>query len=157
MKYCFDTSAFIQPWRNRFPPDLFSPLWKKIESLIIGGDIISSRVVLDDLKRMDDDVFGWAKTQKKLFIEIDEAIQREVREILATYPRLVEQGGKRSSSDPFVVALAKLNDACVVTYELPHLNSNKTNIPFVCHQYSIDCKDLLDVMRDYGWRFDLID
>lgn len=157
MKYCFDTSAFIQPWQNRFPPDLFSPLWTKIERVILAGDIVSSKVVLDDLKRIDDDVYRWAKVQKNLFIEIDESIQCEVQEILAAFPRLVEQGGRRSSSDPFVVALAKLNNVCVVTYELPHPNSKRTNIPIVCRNYGIEYKDLLGVMRDYKWRFDIIE
>ena len=157
MKYCFDTSAFIQPWQNRFPPDLFSPLWTKIEQLIMDGDIVSSKVVLDDLKRIDDDVYKWAKIQKNLFIGIDEPIQLEVQQILETFPRLVEQGGRRSSSDPFVVALAKLNKVCVVTYELHHLNSKKINIPYVCHYYKIECKDLLGVVRDYKWRFELIE
>ena len=157
MRYCFDTSGFIQPWRYIYPPDLFSPLWQKIEELIKRGEIGSSEIVLDDLKRIEDEVFRWAKTQNNLFAKLDGPIQREVREILNVYPRLVEQGGRRSASDPFVVALAKINNACVITYELFHPNSARVNIPFVCRHYNIRCKDLLGMMRDYSWRFNFVD
>jgi hypothetical protein len=47
-------------------------------------------------------------------VDLDEAVQLEVKEILAKHPRLVMEKKQRYAADPFVIALAKLKGLVVV-------------------------------------------
>jgi len=90
-----------------------------------------------------------------LFIPIDTQIQQVVSNILKDYERLVDTKKGRSVSDPFVIALAQIHKACVVTGELPTNNIKKPNIPDVCRALGIRYINLLSLMREQGWVFNL--
>jgi hypothetical protein len=34
LKYSLDTSAILEAWRRRYPPDVFPVVWRRIEDLI---------------------------------------------------------------------------------------------------------------------------
>lgn len=152
MKYCFDTSAFIEPWRRLYPPDVFPAVWEKLDDLIGTGRLIATIEVYEDLKRKDDEILEWAKIRKDIFLPIDDGIQETLIEILGTYPRLVDSKRGRSGSDPWVVALARMEECAVVTYETPSGNLDKPKIPDVCQDMRIDSMNLLDLFREEGWR-----
>lgn len=61
MKYSVDTSALLDGWRRYYPPDVFPPVWKKLDELIEDKILIASEEVLFELKRKDDDVYSWAR------------------------------------------------------------------------------------------------
>jgi hypothetical protein len=127
MEYSIDTSVMLEAWRRYYPPDIFPKWWGLFEEAIDNGIVRSSEIILlNDLSKKDDDVYAWAKNHKKLFIQIDDKIQIEVSRILSSYPRLVENKKGRSASDPFVIALAKLNNAIVVTCEKTYKQNRQT-------------------------------
>jgi hypothetical protein len=59
----------------------------------------------------------------------------------------------RNRADPFVIAVAGLRGATVVTGEGSDGTADRPKIPFVCSQLRIPCIRLLDVIRAEGWSF----
>jgi hypothetical protein len=113
--YSFDTSAFINGRRDLLPPETFPTLWGRVEGMIEAGSIQSVDEVLHELAKRDDEVQAWAKTQGRLFVPLDEDVQRATGEILRGHPRLVGNGSGRNTADPFVIALACVRGGVVVT------------------------------------------
>ncbi|PJN92660.1 hypothetical protein CNY89_27750 [Amaricoccus sp. HAR-UPW-R2A-40] len=61
--------------------------------------MLASIEVLHELKKKDDDVYGWAKDRKEsLFVEIDDGVQAEIVRIMQTYPKLVDTGKGKSGA-----------------------------------------------------------
>jgi uncharacterized protein DUF4411 len=89
-----------------------------------------------------------------MVIPIDDKIQPIVSQILTTHRRLVDTRKNRSMADPFVIALAHVENGAVVSTELRSLNpQRKPNIPDVCDDMRIPHLTLVDVLRRQGWTF----
>lgn len=67
---------------------------------------MASDEVLLELSKKQDGAYQWAKTELSIY-GMDEPIQAAVAAILAVHPRLVDERKKRSTCDPFVIALAQ--------------------------------------------------
>lgn len=109
--------------------------------------------MLAELEKKDDEVHKWAKDHPQLFVLIDMDIQQVVSDILENHERLVDKRKNRTSADPFVIALAQINNACVVTGEHPTNNIEKPNIPDVCNVLGIRYINFLSLIREQGWIF----
>ena len=155
MKYSIDTSAILDGWVRFYPQKVFPKLWIKLDELINIGELRATEEVFHDLERKEDEVYKWAKNRPQLFVPIDTEIQLVVSNILKDYERLVDTKKGRSASDPFVIALALINKACVVTGEHPTNKINEPKIPDVCRVLGIRCINLLSLMREQGWVFNV--
>lgn len=153
LKYSIDTSAILDGWRRYYPPDVFPIIWEKLGELIHISELKAIEEVLYDLEKKDDHVYEWARNQPQLFVPIDDQIQIEVSNILQQYEKLIDTRKNRSSSDPFVIALAKIHQVTVVTGERPTNNLNKPHIPDVCNELGIRSINLLHLIREQGWVF----
>ena len=153
MKYSMDTSALIEGWYRRFPPDIVPGFWDNIDELIQNGNLKATEEVLVELEKKDDVIHNWVKERENLFILIDEEIQFVVREILSNHKTLIDSRRNRSSADPFVIALAKINSSIVITEELPTQSNNRPHIPDVCHALDIGYVNLIDLSRIENWKF----
>lgn len=153
MRYSLDTSALLEAWRRSYPRDVFPSLWEKLEGLISTGDLRATEEVFFELERQDDEVLDWAKENPSLFIEIDDAIQRDVQSILEKFPRLVDTRKSRSGADPFVIALALGRRSTVVTNERASGSPDRPHIPDVCTALGIRCITILELIREQGWVF----
>ena len=145
-KYVIDTCSLTE-LRKTYPFKMFAPVWNKLKDLVNKGIIISTEEVFEELKMNDDDVFQWVKINSKMFIPLDEAIQLKAQEILTTHPNLIDIKNKKSSADPFVIALALLNNCTVVSEENPSGGPNKSKIPDVCKYNKVDCIKLLSLLE----------
>ena len=155
MLYSFDTSAFLNSWNRYYPPDLFPSLWERFDDLINSGNIIATEEVRIELERKDDDVYHCALERRQMFIPMYENIQQSARNILAQYPRLIDNRRNRSGADPFVIALAQtqMEDCAVVTYETRGNSQNRPYIPDVCDALGIRCINVRELIQEQGWRF----
>jgi len=151
--YCIDTSAIIDAMRRYYPPDAFPGLWEKLELMIESEELIAPKEVLHELSKKDDDTYEWAKNNSKIFIELDEEVQWATSEILNEFPRLVADMSGRNHADSFVIALARVKGAVVVTNEKRARNPKTPKIPDVCEHLDIRCIDLLNLILEKGWRF----
>ncbi|MDH4129556.1 MAG: DUF4411 family protein [Spirochaetota bacterium] len=151
--YCIDTSAIIDPWRNRFPPDIFPSIWQEIDNLIINNQLKAPREVYNELENQDDEILEWAKNHKNnLFIDLDEYEQSLVIDILNKFPKLIDYNKTKPDADPFIIALAKSKGYTVVTMERPG-SFEYPKIPFVCKDYNVRCINILEFIRELGWSF----
>ena len=153
MDYSIDTSALLDGWIRYYPPDTFDSLWQRLDELIIGGSLRATEEVRFELEKKADDVLAWTLERDELFVEIDDDIQVMVSAILQGSPKLLDTRANRSAADPFVIALAALNDCPVVTGEQATGSPQRPNIPDVCQQWNIECINLLSLIRREGWRF----
>lgn len=131
--FSFDTSAFINGQRDLFRPTTFGPLWDAIAKMIEAQEILAVDEVKWEIRRKDDDVARWVRSQRGLFVPLARDIQKATKEVLAACPRLMAQhGANRNSADPFVVGLALARGGTVVTQETQANSSRKPRIPDAC-------------------------
>lgn len=153
MRYCIDTSAWLDGWERHYPPDVFPSLWSKLEGLVAEGRIFSSEEVYIELAKKDDELHRWMMSRKDMLIPLTEDIQRRVVMLLGKYPRLVDTLRGRSKADPFVIATAMELDAIVVTGEVLTGKLDKPRIPDVCEAEGIACMGFLELIRDLKLSF----
>ena len=153
MKYSFDTSAILHAWRRSYPPKSFPQFWQKVDEIIEKGELKAVDEVLVELEKKDDEVYKWPRARKsKVIVPIDEDIQKVVQTILQNHRRLVDTRKNRTGADPFVIAVAKIKSATVVTNENPG-SAAKPNIPDVCTAMGIRSINILELIQEQKWVF----
>ena len=153
MKWCFDTSALIEPWVRLYPPDLFEPVWEKLVELAESGLIVAPADVRLELEKQKDDLHDWAKkVASALFHDPDRAVMEVFTDIVNTHPDFMKINSTKSGADPFVVALAQVHKLTVVTYETMAKKDAAPKIPNVCAARGLECVQLVDVLRAEGFK-----
>ncbi len=162
MIYSIDTDALINAWRRYYPKDILPDLWDKFEEMVQNGSLIATEEVFKELNKQDDELTEWAKNNEKMFISIDTEIQQSVRDILQEYPKLINVKKSKSMADPWVIALAKIKKAKVVTGEKAAQSQSKkvdkantVKIPDICRVFNIPCFDIIGFCRDLKLVFHL--
>lgn len=151
MRYSLDTSALSNGWVKLYPPDIFPGLWERMSDAIQAGEIVASDEVLLELHRGDQELHRWCLERRELFLSPTESIQLAVREVSSRYPTLVDVQRARGQADPWVVAVAMAHHLTVVTEELS--KPTKPKIPDACRGESVQCINLLTMIREFGWTF----
>jgi hypothetical protein len=149
--YCIDTSSLIAAWQERYPIENFPSFWKKMDDLIQNKRLVSPIEVLNETLKRSDDLHAWLKARADMFRELDDAIQIEAAKVLAKFPRLVGQKKLRTSADPFVIALARVEGLLIVTDEKPTGSQDRPNIPDVCTGMGMMAIGLLDLIKAEKW------
>lgn len=152
-RYCVDANVLIHLHRD-YPPDHFPGIWGKLDALVEQGRLMSAREVLEELKHHEGDVaYAWAKKNKQIFIEVDDAIQNIVVELMAAFPTLAKARLGKTRADPFVIATAIMNAACVITHEEDDDSESRAKIPLVCRRNSVDHARFPSIIVAEGWVF----
>lgn len=153
MTYVFDTSSLIGAWTRTYPPDLFPGLWGEMDGLVAAGRLVAPDEVLRELEKQDDDLKDWVKDRSdRMVVPASRAIMLEMRDVLASHPKLSMAGKGRGIADPFVIALAAIRDFVVVTQERGG-TAQKPRIPSVCTARGVECISMLEVIRRESWSF----
>lgn len=154
LSYVIDTSALIHWYVETYPPILLPKLPDRIEGLIAEGRLVAPIEVESELERQADDLLEWAKGNPALFVEEDENVQAEVRELMRRHFNRAKPHKGISGADPFVIAMAKVRGKrwAVVANENPGSAENR-KIPFVCKDSGIPCMDFQGMMRQERWVF----
>jgi hypothetical protein len=158
--YCIDASSLIK-LKQDYPKKSFPGVWVKMSQLADSGRLISPIEVYKEIRR-DDELLPWAKEFKKVFKRLDSEQIELVREIERRFPQLAKPGKFTAAADPFVVALAQLENrkatasllkvqhsCCVVTEE----GAGKQNIPAACAYYKVGCVTLVGLVAREEWVF----
>jgi hypothetical protein len=151
VRWCFDTSALIEPWVRLYPQDMFEPVWSKLQELAEEGLIVAPQDVLLELERQKDDLHEWA-VQRQMFLEPDRQVLESFKDIVNRHPGFMKTGSTKSGADPFVVALAEVHGLQVVTYETRAKKDAAPKMPDVCDRRGVKCVSLVDVLRETGFR-----
>ncbi len=157
MTYCLDTSAFIAAWVENYPKDVTPKLWSDyLPALVKAGRLITPKDVLLELEKKagkDDGLCEWVKDHSAGVIELDATLLIEGKRITNAYRRLLEHKPGRSGADPFVIALASVRNATVVTKEGFSGSMKKPKIQDVCRAEEIPCIGFLELIRKEKWVF----
>jgi hypothetical protein len=154
--YVVDTSALMD-WHDRYyPPDVFPTLVGFFDGLIDQGRLMSVEIVYDEvLKIASTGLQSWAKARRAIF----DPTKNHLTEALAiegAYPALKDPNAQFDEADAYVIALAQLQDAVVVTAETPAAHKRKPKrsmyIPDVCAALGMTCISNLGMMRREGWK-----
>lgn len=152
--YSIDTSALLDGMKRHYPPSTFKGLWTEMETLAEARRLLASEEVYDEVKVHDDEVKAWIEARSSsLVVPTDGKIAAEVTAILAVHPKLVMNMRGRNRADPFVIAVAKLRGAIVVTGEGSDGTIDRPKIPFICQRLSIPCIKFLELIQAEGWTF----
>lgn len=156
-KYSLDTSALIDGLERYYPAATFSGLWEAIDTLIGESKCFASQEVWEEVKKKDEVVKNWSEPRKDaFFLPTNAEVTKEVQAILDRFPRLVTSGGSRNRADPFVIAVAKLNGATVVTGEGNDGSATRPKIPYVCQELGIPCLRFTEMIAAENWIFGLL-
>jgi hypothetical protein len=153
--YSFDTSALIDGLERYYPESSFPGLWGQIDGLVTAGRLFISEEVWEEAHKRDEVAKAWCERHGKeaLTVPTNGTVAVEVQRVLENNERLVMQMKGRNRADPFVIAVARIRGATVVTGEGSDGTERRPKIPYVCTQLGISCVRLIDVIRTEGWRF----
>lgn len=152
MTWCFDTSAFIEPLVRLYPPDIFGPVWEKLEELAEANIVTAPADVLLELEKQKDDLYAWASSRPGIFQAPDRAVMEVFTEIVNNHPDFMKVNSTKSGADPFVVAMAEVKKLTVVTYETMAKQDAAPKIPNICVARGLQTAQLVDVLRAEGFK-----
>lgn len=148
-RYAVDTCSLTQ-LRRSYPSDIFPGVWQKFDALISQMAICSVEEVYFEIMAQDDGLADWAKLHREIFLPPDEQLQRMVQGILKTHSNLLDVRKDKSGADPWIIAAAMIHKCAVVSEEKPSGGPDRSKIPDVCRHYSVDCIQLLEMLRREG-------
>jgi hypothetical protein len=153
--YSVDTSALLDGLERYYVEETFPGIWERVADLIRAGRFFISEEVYQEAKKKTGVVKAWCDrdTTGKLVVPTDSAITREVQAILKDTPKMVMAMKGRNRADPFVVAVARLRAATVVTGEGSDGTEDRPKIPYVCGKLGLPCITFTDLIRVEGWVF----
>ena len=140
--YCLDANVLIQAWQKYYSPKIFPGYWTFLSHLGSENRVFLSKSVFDEITRTEDDLLEWLKQSQIPVRQVSEAVTRCLNEIFSANPLhkyLVDNTRQRSLADPWIIAHAMNEKACVVTKEEKVLTTNTTRIkiPNVCDNMGI--------------------
>src|SRR6185312_17525268 len=146
--YCIDTSALIEAWQVDYPIENFPGFWNRMDELINAGRLVAPEEVLRETTKRSDELHAWLNARQQMFRDLVDAVQIEAAAVLAKYPRLVGERRLRTSADPFVIALGRVEGLQIVTDEKPTGSLMRPNIPDVCADLKMQpCWPIVGVIR----------
>ncbi|MDE0610805.1 MAG: DUF4411 family protein [Anaerolineaceae bacterium] len=151
MRYSIDTSSLID-WHRYYPGDIFEQLSEMFTEACDSSILVAHEYVLEELSRRDDELLQWAKDRDNFILPLDEDVQNGAKRIIEEYGLNQASHSSRIVADPFVVSLAKCHGLTVVTEEKRGARESP-KIPFICQSENVKCLNILDFMREMGWKF----
>lgn len=152
--YSVDTSALIDGLERYYRPPSFPSLWQRIDDLIDAGRFVCSEEVLVEATHRDLPAKQWCvERQDRVIVATDAAVAVEAQTLLGRYPQMTKSLKGRNRADPFVIVVAKMRGATVITGEGQDGSEARPKIPWVCRQLEIPCIRLADLIAREGWAF----
>lgn len=147
MKYSLDSDAIIQAWID-YPIDYFPKVWESLHKLAIDGVLGIAPVIFEELEKGGDELFDWVKARKDDFVaENSDELQEAVAYLVNHYNNFGLITGK-NEGDPYVVALAMVEESIVVTNESMSNDLHGPKVPDVCREEGIAWAKFIDIIRN---------
>jgi len=152
--FCFDTSALSYMWYRDYRPSAFPSVWRILAEAIDARVAIAPREVYLELEcKRDAEMFNWVKAHKDMFVPDTQELVSAVIDLEREFPNLVECDKEPYDADPWVIALAELHGASVITGEEGYGNRSggmlkpRVKIPDVCRARGINLATVPDFIE----------
>ncbi|MFI5124450.1 MAG: DUF4411 family protein [Chitinophagales bacterium] len=157
-RYCLDANILIQAWQKYYSPKFCPGYWELLNQLGRTGRIFIPQMVLDEITRTEDDLSLWLRDGKIPIRKIDQLVTQRLKEIYDANPMhkfLVDNTRQRSIADPWVIAHALNEAACVVTKEekVTASGSTRIKIPNVCDNMAVRWINDFQFIEELNIRF----
>jgi hypothetical protein len=145
-------------WQARyFPTDVFPGILIKVEELIAADRFIAPALVKEEIDAVGTaGLIAWAADRSGIFVPTGTHLA-EAQAVQNQFTGLRDPKAEYEEADAYVIALARMRGAIVVTAETSAAEKNKPKrthfIPDVCRELGISCINLLGLMRREGWTF----
>ena len=158
LKYCLDANVLIQAWQTYYSPKFCPDYWTLLNQLGENDRIFLPQMVFEEITRTEDALCAWLKQSNIPISRISEPVTICLRRIYETDPShhfLVDNTKQRSLADPWVIAHAMHENACVVTKEakVTSLNTPKVKIPNVCENMKVRCVNDFQLIEELKMHF----
>jgi len=159
--YCFDTSAFVTLSRtSENVIEMPQTLWKQLEKMMKAGEIISHRLVFDEISsgtKNPDFITKWVADKQGYFLPRTDAQIAQIPQIVQKFPGLIEYQQEREQVDPWLIALAiekskegnlfEVHVCVVVSQENPR---SSKKIPEACKAFRVEHLSLRQFFDEIG-------
>lgn len=159
--YIFDTSAFITLSRTSENvikiPDL---LWRHLEKMLESGEIISHRVVFNEInsnRKNPDFITQWVKDKVDYFLLKTDFQRVQIPQIVQRFPGLIDYQSEKEQADPWLIALAleksqeeNLFEVCVSIVVSQENPKSSKKIPEACKCFNIGHHSLREFFDEIG-------
>lgn len=157
-RYCLDSNVLIQAWRFYYSPDICADYWEILNKFGKEGRILLPNSVFDEITKVDDDLTKWIKKSDiRRLAHTERVIQRwrEIQEKDPLHKFLVDNIKQRSLADPWIIAHAMDEGACVVTKENKETARpiTRIKIPNVCDSMGVRWINDFQLAKELGIRF----
>jgi predicted nucleic acid-binding protein len=156
-KYCLDSNVLIQAWTTYYSPAICPDYWSVLNDLGHQRKILVPNMVFEEIIRTDDGLAKWLKSSDIPRLPQDERVINCWKAILAKDPShkfLVDNIRQRSIADPWVIAHAINEGACVVTKENKETaRTTRIKIPNVCENMGVPWVNDFQFIQELNIRF----
>lgn len=150
-QYVIDSSALFD-LKNNYPLNIFPALCDRFNEMCDQQQIVSTREVLREIRRGNDELVGWAEAYEENFLEPCEEEMELVAKLLELYPsRIREKYSTTPWADPFVICCAKYYSVPIIQHEV--VDASQFKIPPMAKKAGVKCMRLIEFFEDEGWQF----
>lgn len=151
-QYVIDSSALFD-LKNNYPVRIFPGLWERFNDMWGQKQIVSTREVLREILRGNDELNDWSKEYEENFLEPCEDEMELLNEVIQLYPpHILQKIGTSVWADPFVVSCAKYYALPIIQHEV--VDANQFKIPPIAKKMGVKCMRLIEFFEDEGWQFE---
>lgn len=151
-KYLIDTDVLIGFYES-IPMEIYETQWELIKSYISEEKIILCEAVVGEVKKADELKQWLSQFSKNIVPCYTREVIVEAKTIINDFPKLIDVVNPSDQADPYVIAVAKLNNYTVLSNEILSEGGKKMKIPYVCKQLSIDCMNTKQFYQEEKWKF----
>jgi hypothetical protein len=154
--YSVDTNVFMD-WQFRYyPTDIFPSLLARMDTLVSENRLLSPMLVDEELRKVGTpELISWADAHPSVWQPNAEVLPSALL-IENRFPGLLDPKSEFDEADAFVIGLAQLRNATVVTQETSAAEKRRPPrpmyIPDVCRELGVPCVSLQGLMRREGWK-----
>ncbi len=156
MIYLLDANVYIEAKNRYYRMSVCPGFWDWMDLQFASGQVISIRMVSDELIKNDDALTLWVKTRQHYFAEVDDEetqkVFTDIVEFVMKHPLYKEPSRSNflAVADPWLIAKSKVLGGTVVTHEvLVPSDSTKVKIPNICREFGVDFCNTFDLL-EYG-------
>lgn len=150
--YIVDSNVLIGFYES-IPMQVYETQWNMLKHYIEEGRIVICEAVFNEVKKAEE-LKTWLNNFKEAVKDCySPKVIVEAKTIINDYPKLIDINNPSDQADPYLIALAKINNYCVLTNEKYVEGGKKTRIPYICKQLSIEYMSTKEFYLEEKWKF----